>query len=124
MTVLLLEHIGSHNSVPIQKNKVYPNSDPDILNYYVKKKFKGIVIEGTGMGHVPTQGKGSWISTIKKISKKIPVVVVSQTLFGRVNSNVYENLRILFHEAGAINGEDMLPEVALIKLSYHIKSLY
>jgi len=98
--------------------KVHPNSDPNVLDYYVKKGYKGIVIEGTGLGHVPSQGKLSWIPTIKKISKNIPIVIVSQTLFGRVNSNVYENLRILFHETGAINGEDMLPEVALVKLGY------
>lgn len=98
--------------------KAYPNSDPDILDYYVKKKYKGIVIEGTGLGHVPTKAKKSWIPAIKKIAKKVPVVVVAQTLFGRVNSNVYENLRILFHDSGAINGEDMLPEAALVKLSF------
>ncbi|MDD5416586.1 MAG: Glu-tRNA(Gln) amidotransferase subunit GatD [Candidatus Aenigmarchaeota archaeon] len=98
--------------------KVYPNSDPDVLNYYVKKGCKGIVIEGTGMGHVPTHAKKAWTPVIKKLTKKIPIVIVSQTLFGRVNSNVYENLRILFHDSGAINGEDMLPETALVKLGY------
>lgn len=98
--------------------KVYPNSDPEVLEYYYKKGYRGIVIEGTGFGHVPTQGKLSWIPTIKKLSNKIPIVIVSQTLFGRVNTDVYQNLRILFHEAGAISGDDMLPEVALVKLGH------
>ncbi|MBU3896969.1 MAG: Glu-tRNA(Gln) amidotransferase subunit GatD [Nanoarchaeota archaeon] len=106
--------------------KVYPGSDPDILNYYLKKGYKGIVIEGTGFGYVPTHARKSWIPTVKKISKKIPIVIVTQTLFGRVNSNVYEPLRILYHQTDAINGNDMLPEVALVKLGHilgHTKKL-
>ena len=41
----------------------------------------------------------------------------AQTLYGRVNANVYSNLRTLV-DAGAIFGEDMLPEVAYIKLGW------
>jgi glutamyl-tRNA(Gln) amidotransferase subunit D len=89
------------------------------MDYYVSKGYKGFVLEGTGFGHVPTNGKNQWISTIKKITKKgIPVVIAAQTLYGRVNTNVYANLRILFHDAGAIPGEDMLPEVAFVKLGW------
>lgn len=98
--------------------KSYPHSEPDVLNYYVKKGYRGFVIEGTGMGHVPTFAKKSWIPFIKKLSKKYPVVVTTQTLYGRVNKNVYTNLRILYYEAGAIPGEDMIPETALIKLGW------
>ncbi|MCD6477319.1 MAG: Glu-tRNA(Gln) amidotransferase subunit GatD [Candidatus Aenigmarchaeota archaeon] len=104
----------------------YPNSDPDILNYYLKKGYKGIIIEGTGMGHVPTNVKNYWIKTIKTISKKIPIVIVSQAFYGRINTNVYSNLRILFNETNAIPGEDMLPHVALLKLGFilgHTKKL-
>ncbi|MBR9682838.1 MAG: Glu-tRNA(Gln) amidotransferase subunit GatD [Candidatus Aenigmarchaeota archaeon] len=99
--------------------KAYPNSEPEILEMLVKKGYKGFVIEGTGFGHVPTDAKKSWINTIKKLTKKkIPVVVTAQTLYGRVNENVYTNLIKLFHDAGAIPGEDMLPEVAYVKLSW------
>ena len=99
--------------------KVYPDSDPGILDYYLQKKYRGIVIEGTGMGHVPTKASKSWIPAIKHVTKSgIPVVITTQTLYGRVHSNVYENLRILYNETGAISGEDMLPEVALVKLGF------
>lgn len=107
--------------------KAYPNSEPEILNFLVSKGYKGFVIEGTGMGHVPTQAEKSWIPAIKKIIKDgVPVVIAPQTLFGRINTTVYRNLRILFHEAGAIPAADMLPEVAFIKLSWilgHTKDL-
>jgi len=106
--------------------KTYPNSDPEVLYYYVSKGYKGFVIEGTGMGHVPTKALKSWIPYIKEIIMDgIPVVITSQTLFGRVNEYVYENLRILYKETGAFYGEDMIPEVALIKLGWvigHTKS--
>ncbi len=107
--------------------KTYPGSDQTVLDYYLSKGYRGFVIEGTGLGHVPTQADRSWIPTIKKIVKDgMPVVITSQTLYGRVNPNVYTNLRILFHEAKAILGEDMLPEVAYVKLGWvlgHTKDL-
>ncbi|MFH1473579.1 MAG: Glu-tRNA(Gln) amidotransferase subunit GatD [Candidatus Aenigmatarchaeota archaeon] len=107
--------------------KVYPGSDPEIMEFLLKKGYKGFVIEGTGMGHVPTSAEKSWIPTIKKLTKKgIPVVITTQTIYGRVNPDVYTNLRILFHEAGAIPAEDMLSEVAYIKLGWllaHYKNI-
>ena len=54
------------------------------------------------------------------------MVTATQTLYGRINPHVYTNLRILYHEAGAIPGEDMLPETAYVKLGWvlgHTKSL-
>lgn len=99
--------------------KVYPSSDPDVMEYYIKKGVKGFVIEGTGLGHVPTAAEKSWIPPIKKAVKDgIPVVVTSQTIYGRVNPAVYTNLRVLYHEAKAIPGEDMLTEVAYVKLGW------
>ena len=99
--------------------KVYPGSDPGIIDYFAGKGYKGFVIEGTGLGHVPTFAKKPWIPVIKKhIKDGIPFVITSQTLYGRVNPNVYTNLRILYHETGAIPGEDMLPETAYVKLGW------
>jgi len=107
--------------------KAYPGSEPEILEFLVKKGYKGFVIEGTGMGHVPTAAEKSWIPTIKKLIKDgIPVVIAPQTIYGRINTDVYTNLRILFHEAKAIPAEDMLPEIAYVKLGWvlgHTKNM-
>lgn len=107
--------------------KVYPGSEPKLVNWLVKQGFKGIVIEGTGLGHVPTKAKKSWIPSIKKaVESGVPVVVATQTLYGRVNPNVYSNLRVLYYEAGAIPAMDMLPETTYVKLGWvlaHTKSL-
>ena len=99
--------------------KVYPGSDPSVVDCHVSKGIRGFVIEGTGLGHVPTNGKKEWVSTIKRHTKNgIPFVVTPQTVYGRINPNVYSNLRILYNEAGAIPGEDMLTETAYVKLGW------
>jgi len=107
----------------IEKNvailKVYPGADPKVIDFYVRRGIKGFVIEGTGMGHVPTElSKKPWTLAIKKYSDHIPFVITTQTIYGRVNPYVYTNLRKLFIEAKAIPGEDMLTEVAYVKLMW------
>lgn len=107
--------------------KTYPGSEPEVIDFLVDKGYKGFVLEGTGLGHVPTEARKNWIPKIEKHTKEgIPFVVTSQTIYGRVNTNVYSNLRTLFKEAGAISGEDMLSETAYIKLGWvlgHTKKL-
>jgi glutamyl-tRNA(Gln) amidotransferase subunit D len=101
--------------------KFYPNSDPDIVDYYIDKGYKGMIIEGTGMGHVavaPADEKYSWLGHIKRaVDAGMVVGITSQCLNGRVNGNVYRNLRLI-SGTGAIYCEDMLPEVALVKLGW------
>lgn len=101
--------------------KVYPNSEASIIDFYLKKDYKGIIIEGTGLGHVPIETKRkeySWLSEIKSaVDSGVVVGLASQCLYGRVDYKVYSQARIL-HEAGVIYCEDMMPEVAYIKLGF------
>jgi len=101
--------------------KAYPNSDPGILEFYQSKGYKGIIIEGTGLGHTPvsTEHEGfSWLPAVKEaIESGIIIGMTSQCLYGRVNPNVYRNLRLLSN-AGVIYCEDMLPETAYVKLGW------
>ncbi len=98
---------------------VYPNMEPDIIDFYLSKGYKGIVIAGTALGHVNTWTKKSMIPFIKKATDmKIPVVMSTQTLYGAVHPFVYTNLRKVSIEAGAIYVHDMLPDVAYIKLCW------
>jgi glutamyl-tRNA(Gln) amidotransferase subunit D len=92
----------------------YPGIDPEILEFLIEKKYRGIVIAGTGFGHVPEY----MISVIRKaINNNIAVAVTSQTLYGRVNLSVYQTGREMLR-AGVIPCEDMLPETAYVKLSW------
>jgi glutamyl-tRNA(Gln) amidotransferase subunit D len=96
--------------------KYTPGSSPEILNYYIDKGYRGIVLEGTGLGHVASD----WIDSIKRATQEeIPVVIASQCLRGRICDRVYDTGRDML-AAGAIEGEDMLPEVALVKLMWTV----
>lgn len=98
--------------------KAYPGSDPSIIDYYVSRGYRGFVIEASGLGHVPTNGKLSWIPVIEKYVKNgVVFVTAPQTIYGRINPNVYTNLRALYR-TGVIPGGDMLSEVAYVKLGW------
>ncbi len=100
--------------------KAYPGSEPKIIDAMRDMGYKGFVIEGTGLGHVPSvASRKSWIPTIKRAIKDgVPVVIAPQTLYGRLNTHVYSNLIDLFYEAKAISAQDMLPETAYVKLGW------
>jgi glutamyl-tRNA(Gln) amidotransferase subunit D len=73
----------------------------------------GVVVEGTGLGHVNTD----WISVIDDLAEDTAVVMTSQCLDGRVCDRVYDTGRDLL-DAGVIEGEDMLPGTAKVKLMW------
>ncbi len=75
--------------------KFYPGQNPDILKQYRDCGFKGIVIEGTGFGHVCVNGKLSWLSEIKETCKHAVVCMTTQCINGEVNPRVYSNGRML-----------------------------
>ncbi len=88
----------------------FPGLIPEFFDYILKNN-KGVVIAGTGLGHVSSD----LIEIIR--NAKIPIVMTSQCLNGRVNMNVYSTGRDLL-SAGVIPVEDMLPETAWVKLMY------
>jgi glutamyl-tRNA(Gln) amidotransferase subunit D len=94
--------------------KFTPGSDPEILDCYINGGYRGLVLEGTGLGHVSTK----WIPMIRKaVDAKMPVIVTSQCLNGRICDRVYDTGRDML-KAGAVEGEDTLPETALVKLMW------
>ena len=99
---------------------VYPGMNPEIFDYYIDKKYKGIVIAATALGHVPTvNSKYSLIKKLKElIDKNVAVVISTQTIYGRVHPYVYTNLRKLSVQLNCIFVEDMMPETAYIKLGW------
>jgi len=99
--------------------KVYPGQEPDILDYYVKKKYKGIILEMSGLGHAPTKrARKSWIKKLKEVQKKgLVICAAAQTIYGRLDPLVYSNGRELLG-TGIIYLQDMLAETALMKLGW------
>ncbi len=99
--------------------KVYPGQDPSILDFYTKEKFKGIILEMSGLGHVPTmRARKGWTKKLAEIQKKGMIVcATTQCINGRVDPLVYSNGRELL-ETGIIYTEDMISETALVKLGW------
>jgi len=106
--------------------KTYPGSSPTIIDHYAGMGYRGLVLEMTGLGQAPTYGKNSWLKSIEKATGKgVLVCGAAETLYGRLNPNVYSEGRLSM-EAGVVHLEDMLPETAYVKLGWvlgHTKSV-
>ncbi|MBN1984392.1 MAG: Glu-tRNA(Gln) amidotransferase subunit GatD [Chitinivibrionales bacterium] len=92
----------------------YPNMQPDIIEALVDHGYKGIVIAGTGLGHV---NKPLYPVLKRACEKGICVYMTVQTLWGYVHMYVYDTGRDLM-SLGIIPTQNMLPEVAYIKLGW------
>ena len=91
----------------------YPGMKPAVLEDCLQAAH-GVVLAGTGLGHVAHD----LIPAIHRATRDgVPVVMTTQTLQGRVSMRVYDTGRDLI-QAGVLSGEDMLPEVAYVKLMW------
>ena len=103
--------------------KVHVNMFPAQFEFF--EKYKGLIIEGTGLGHTPGQVPNPECAIHKKMYPAIRklvdsgcvVVMTTQCLYGGVNMNVYDKGRDLL-ELGVVSGEDMLANTALVKLAW------
>jgi len=80
----------------------------------IAQNVKGIVIAGTGLGHINEEIVGSVRRAVKS---GVHVFVTTQCLHGSVNLNVYSTGRDML-VAGAVPLGDMLPETAYVKLMW------
>ena len=94
--------------------KFYPGLDPEVINWYVEKGCRGILLEGSGLGHV---SKYCFDAIQNAVKRGVVVALASQCIWGRVNMNVYDTGRDLL-TLGVIPLEDMFPETALVKLMW------
>ncbi len=94
--------------------KFYPGLDPAVIDWYVAKGCKGILLEGSGLGHV---SKYCFVAIRNAVEHGVVVALASQCIWGRVNMNVYDTGRDLL-ALGVVPLEDMFPETALVKLMW------
>ena len=94
--------------------KAYPDLNPQVIDWHVKNGCRGIILEGTGLGHV---GDYLFSAIQNAIEKGVIVCMTSQCIWGRLNMNVYDQGRDLL-AMGVLSLDDMLPETAFVKLRW------
>ena len=94
--------------------KFYPGLNPAIIDFYVKNGIKGILLEGSGLGHV---SKFCFDAIKNAVTSGVLVALASQCIWGRVNMNIYDTGRDLL-SFGVVPLDDMFPETGLVKLMW------
>jgi len=92
----------------------YPNMKPDIIDSLIDNGYRGIVIAGTGLGHV---NKPLYPALKRAQENNVAVYMTVQTLWGYVQMYVYDTGRDMM-ELGVVPTANMLPEVAYVKLGW------
>ncbi|MBP7496766.1 MAG: Glu-tRNA(Gln) amidotransferase subunit GatD [Bacteroidales bacterium] len=92
----------------------YTNMQPDIIDSLVDAGYKGIIIIGTGLGHV---NKPLYPAIERATAKGVHIFMTVQTLWGYVHMFVYDTGRDLMAK-GVVPLGNMLPEIAYIKLGW------
>lgn len=92
----------------------YPGMKPDIVDSLVDNGYKGIVIAGTGLGHV---NRPLYEALDRATEAGVAMYMTVQTLWGYVQMFVYETGREIM-ELGVVPAANMLPEAAYVKLGW------
>lgn len=92
----------------------YPNMKPDIIDSLVANGYRGIVVAGTGLGHV---NKPLYPALARADQAGVHVYMTVQTMWGYVQMYVYETGREIM-ELGVVPAANMTPEAAYVKLGW------
>jgi len=92
----------------------YPNMRPDVIDSMIDNGYKGIIIAGTGLGHV---NKPLYPALKRARDAGVAVYMTVQTLWGYVQMYVYDTGRDMM-DLGVIPMANMLPEVGYVKLGW------
>jgi glutamyl-tRNA(Gln) amidotransferase subunit D len=92
----------------------YPHMQAEIMTSLVDMGYKGIIIVGTGLGHV---NRELYPAIEYAREKGVSVFMTLQTIWGYVHMYVYETGRDMMSK-GVIPLGNMLPEVAWVKLGW------
>ncbi|RNJ76269.1 MAG: Glu-tRNA(Gln) amidotransferase GatDE subunit D [Nitrosopumilus sp. D6] len=90
--------------------KYHPGYDPKVFDHIIDSGCRGIIFEGTGLGHV---GRTMYQSIKRANEKGVFLGMTSQCIDGKISMTVYESGRDLL-DLGVVP-LDMIPETALVK---------
>ena len=99
--------------------KVTPGLSPDILDYYLDRGYKGIILESFGAGGVPND-ENNWLPNLEKLIKNgVRVVCATQCIYDGVNLSVYP-IGTLAQKLGAESAGTFTIEATLTKLMHDL----
>lgn len=106
--------------------RIRPGMRPEEVDFVIEQDYDGVIVEGTGLGHMPvnafdenTQHHAEILEKLEELCEDTLVVMASQCLNGRVDMDVY-SAGLKIQEAGVIGAEDMHPELAYVKLMWSL----
>jgi glutamyl-tRNA(Gln) amidotransferase subunit D len=111
--------LAGFHCVPVFDDRVsmlfyYPGMKPDLLDALIERGYRGVIIAGTGLGHV---NREVYPALARARAAGVAVFMTVQTLWGYVQMYVYETGREIM-EMGVMPLGNMLPETAYMKLGW------
>ena len=106
--------------------KTRPGMSSDEIDFLLEQDYDGVILEGTGLGHIPvssfdehTEHHEEILEKVSELAEDTLVIITSQCINGRIDQNVYDNL-LKLKNAGVVGAEDMHPELAYVKLMWSL----
>lgn len=97
--------------------KLFPGIDPSILELLYQQGYRGVYIEGFGLGGMPFL-KRDFMATVRTMTEKGMVIVIgSQCRYEGSNLSIYETGQLAL-ASGALQAYDMTTESAITKLMW------
>ena len=95
--------------------KLTPGLSPDILDFYLERGYKGVILESFGAGGVPND-ENNWLPAVENlITNGVRIVCATQCTYDGVNLSVYP-IGTLAKKLGAESAGTLTIEANLSKL--------
>lgn len=99
--------------------KILPGTTPDILDFYLQRGYKGLIIEGFGAGGVPN-GANNWLPQLQKaLQAGVKIICATQCLYDGVHLDAYP-IGVLARRLGAQSADAATIEAAAVKLMWEL----
>lgn len=108
-------HFDPRISADVDSLSFFPGMKLPPISYFLDKGTKAIILQGFGPGDIPSRPGGPELSFLAELQEaKIPAVLCSQAIYGRVDPELYEAGRRAL-DWGVIPAGDMTWESAVCK---------
>lgn len=97
--------------------KMIPGTRPDIFDQIIRMGYRGVVIEGFGLGGVPEKRRNIVEKLHLLVKKGLAVVLTTQCPYEKSDLSIY-SVGVKANQAGIIPGMDMTSETAVTKLMW------